>query len=534
MKKVCFFLMLFAATFTNTYGQENDFHAYAKKEKIHMLKAYAQKDVAGFQKYLNEFVAKYATLNDKDRERYKFELQEEYYLMACTYAVKGDKKIAIDYLFKSENYDYDELTQDRDLDHLRKEPRFLKFLADSKKPRSEYTTTLQKAEAYNADEKYEVPAFTYQSANDPNLAALKIAFNLDSVAGNGDDVSKIINLMEWVHYLVPHDGSKGNPQVKNAMSMIKECKKDGKTLNCRGLAILLNEVYLAEGFKSRFVTCLPKDINDNDCHVINVVWSPSLKKWLWMDPTFMAYVMNEDGGLLSIEEVRARLIAGKPLILNPDANRNHAVRQTISDYLGYYMSKNLYKLECPISSEYNYETKGDNKATAYVALLPGKTHPAPESQKDKHGVATYQLYFTNSPAAFWAAPPANEIPVKPEDIARSVTDYEQVMAQYKTCYNRENTSGLTNLVSDDWGEHKKTIFRSDRITDDMKGYGRLIEFKYLAQDDGDNNHDVALFKVTYDKSVHVMGISLDKNNKMLTIRGETSSTYIDKLLAREL
>ena len=34
-----------------------------------------------------------------------------------------------------------------------------------------------------------------------------------------------------------------------------------------------------------------------------------MKKWLWIDPTFDAYVMNEKGELLSIEEVRERLIS---------------------------------------------------------------------------------------------------------------------------------------------------------------------------------------------------------------------------------
>jgi hypothetical protein len=71
-----------------------------------------------------------------------------------------------------------------------------------------------------------------------------------------------------------------NPAVKNAMSMIAVCKRDNRGLNCRGLATVLNECYLAMGFKSRFVTCLPKDsLNiDPDCHVINAVYSNTLKK----------------------------------------------------------------------------------------------------------------------------------------------------------------------------------------------------------------------------------------------------------------
>ena len=95
------------------------------------------------------------------------------------------------------------------------------------------------------------------------------------------------------------------------------------------------------GYQSHFVTCLPKDTTDSDCHVINVVYAPSLRKWVWMDPTNDAYVMNEQGTLLGIEEVRARLLDGRPLLLNPDANWNHRQSATKEQYLYSYMAKNL-------------------------------------------------------------------------------------------------------------------------------------------------------------------------------------------------
>jgi hypothetical protein len=149
-------------------------------------------------------------------------------------------------------------------------------------------------------------------------------------------------------------GDLDNPEIKNAYNFINICKKENRTLNCRGLAIVLNEVYLSMGYKSRFVTCFPKDTTDNDCHVINMVFSESLNKWLWMDPTMNAYIMNEKGELLGIQEVRERLIKNKPLILNPDANHN---RNSITKeyYLYYYMAKNLYGFQCPVSSEYDYK-----------------------------------------------------------------------------------------------------------------------------------------------------------------------------------
>jgi hypothetical protein len=231
--------------------------------------------------------------------------------------------------------------------------------------------------------------------------ALRKGFNLDSIAGQGNDVLQILNLMHWVHDLVPHDGMNGNPEVKNAMSFLEVCKKDNRGLNCRGLALVLNECYLAMGIKSRIVTCYPKDILkiDPDCHVINSVYSESLKKWLWIDPTFNAYVMNEKGEMLSIEEVRERLITNKTLILNPDANWNNKSTQTKENYLENYMAKNLYMLECPATSEYNMETHREGKTISYIKLLPVDYDNQKPDKEESEGKIT--VYKTNNPNVFW-------------------------------------------------------------------------------------------------------------------------------------
>jgi hypothetical protein len=199
---------------------------------------------------------------------------------------------------------------------------------------------------------------------------LRKGFNLDSIAGQGSDVLQILNLMHWIHDLVPHDGMNGNPEVKNALSMLEVCKKDKRGLNCRGLALVLNECYLSMGIKSRVVTCLPKDSLkiDQDCHVINSVYSESLKKWLWIDPTFDAYVMNEKGEMLSIEEVRERL------------------------------------MQRTASSEYNMETNSEGKTYNYIELLPldyFNQEPQKEEDKREKSNTLWITYKTNNPSLFW-------------------------------------------------------------------------------------------------------------------------------------
>jgi hypothetical protein len=117
--------------------------------------------------------------------------------------------------------------------------------------------------------------------------------------------------------------------------------------------------------------------------------------------------MNEKGELLSIEEVRERIIQDKPLILNPDANWNHQVSKTKENYLYTYMAKNLYMMRCIVNSEYDIETYGNNKVITSITLLPldyFKQKPDRTEFDNKEINTTFVHYKTNNPALFWQKP----------------------------------------------------------------------------------------------------------------------------------
>ena len=370
--------------------------------------SYEKKDVKTFNALLSEYLLIYDKLVGDEKKQYAYLLGNIYYNLTCIYSLSNDKTSALNFLKKAIDLgynDYRHVQNDTDLDNIRNEKEFAE-LNKKLKITGDYLDILKRAEKYNLSDNRAIPKFTYQSSDDPNLLALRKGFNLDSIAGQGTDVLKILNLMHWIHDLVPHDGMNGNPEVKNALSMLKLCKMEGRGLNCRGLAIVLNECYLSMGIKSRIVTCYPKDSLkiDQDCHVINSVYSESLKKWLWIDPTFDAYVMNEKGEMLSIEEVRERLISDKTLILNPDANWNNQSAQTKENYLENYMAKNLYILECPASSEYNMETSSEGKTFNYIRLLPldyFEQRPDKVEEKGEKSNTTWITYKINNPKVFW-------------------------------------------------------------------------------------------------------------------------------------
>lgn len=268
-------------------------------------------------------------------------------------------------------------------------------------------TVLQDACEFNMYDNREFPAFTYQAHDNPDLVKLRKKYKLDSIAGYGNEISRILNLMHWVHNLIPHDGKKSTPETKNALFLIEESQKNKTGLDCRGLSTILNESYLALGFRSRMVSCLPKDTNDREYHVVNTVYSRRWNKWVLIDPTHDAYFINRDGELYSLEEVRQRLIQGKPVALNPESNWNRRFSMEKGDFLYNYMAKKLYRFICVLNNEFNAETKEKGKTITYIRLSPPDYYyqkPDKFEINDIKSGAKIINYRTSNAMAFWQAP----------------------------------------------------------------------------------------------------------------------------------
>lgn len=236
--------------------------------------------------------------------------------------------------------------------------------------------------------------FTYAQPSDSLLTLSRERFNLDSIAGDGDDISRIKNLLYWVHDNIEHNGSNGlAPGPRNLRNTYDSARRDSCGYNCRALAICLTEALLAEGIPARYITCLPKDWeNDNDCHVICVAWSQSLGKWIWVDPTFAAYVTDENGLLLHPGEVRYRLRHDLSLIVNEDANWNHRSTCKKDYYLDYYMAKNLFIFHAISLNQAEPEGPAAHPTGRYLTLAPeGYDYP------NTH-------YLTTDDCLFWQSP----------------------------------------------------------------------------------------------------------------------------------
>ena len=352
---------------------------------------------------LIHFLDTTTAFNDPQYDEYREQINQSlasykantYYNLACNYSLSHQKKPALSALDKAIALgykDYANMKNDSDFDFIRNEKRFKALLKQLEQ--YDHLSVLKNSAPYAKEVTDSLPRFVYQSADDACLRQVREFFSLDEVAGKGDEISQILNILRFVHDSIRHDGNNYALCEFDAIDIYNYHKSTGKGVNCRHLAIALNEMYLSMGFYSRYVTCMPKDPNDQDCHVINVVWSSQLKKWIWVDPTFYAYVMDENGNLLGIAEVRERLIDGRQLVLNEDANWNHKSKQTKEYYLENYMAKNLYYIECVTENRFNPESRYRDTGSKYVELVPSDV----KKVSNERSIQTHDAdYFWQSP-----------------------------------------------------------------------------------------------------------------------------------------
>lgn len=197
-----------------------------------------------------------------------------------------------------------------------------------------------------------------------------------------------LTLARFVARNIPHANQTIHPEKRNAVALWEYAQNVEPAFNCRLHAIMLQELLLASGIVNRFVTCLPADSLDRDCHVVNIVWLPERQKWAMIDSDQQAWITDPSGTPLSLAEMRERYIDGLPMnihsLLGPDRNFRY--------YRSYWV-KNLYWFECWEETGYDQEpNRGRNRS---VVLLP----PEFEGFRKEESALT-----TSDAARYWAAP----------------------------------------------------------------------------------------------------------------------------------
>ena len=169
-------------------------------------------------------------------------------------------------------------------------------------------------------------------------------FQLDTLYSANDPAwNKALAIAAFVARNIPHANQKVQPEHRNAIALWEYTRNVEPAFNCRLHSILTFELMLAAGLTPKFVTCLPQDKNDSDCHVVNEVWLPELGKWAMVDSDMGGhYVSDENDTPLSLEEMREHYISGEKMFMHPGFGKGS---DEFSHYYA-YMAKNTYWFMC--------------------------------------------------------------------------------------------------------------------------------------------------------------------------------------------
>ncbi|MCM1163922.1 MAG: transglutaminase-like domain-containing protein [Muribaculaceae bacterium] len=240
---------------------------------------------------------------------------------------------------------------------------------------------------YNADKKWPTVRWLKRSAEyTPGEDALKFRFDyapenteafrlnrrhfhLRKIAGKGNDYDKMKRLCRWVHENIRHDG-KAIPHVYyNLRCLMFATASSGKPGNCFVLAMCLSEALLSIGIKAKYIKGFPPDSNCYQYHVFVAAWSKKLRKWIFLDPTFGAWITDINGNLLSPSEIRQNLLTDVPMIVNDEAEYN-GDKSMARTYLSEYLAPNLYYMLANTLSQDETEGDSSHPQGEWVTLIP--------------------------------------------------------------------------------------------------------------------------------------------------------------------
>jgi len=201
------------------------------------------------------------------------------------------------------------------------------------------------------------------------FATLKNTYPIEAIAGDNDDFSKAVNLLQWVSTHNYHKGDYSGSIAQNALDLLNHSydKDVSCGINCVGLSTVLSECLLSIGIKARKVFIMPCSPYDGDNHVVVHAFIKELNKWVMFDPTLNAYISNEQGEYLSLLELRKHMGNQQPIFFNKEAKYNDEVWTEDSEKENtVYFAKNLFYFQSSEICTFNDESPSNR----FITLCP--------------------------------------------------------------------------------------------------------------------------------------------------------------------
>jgi hypothetical protein len=179
----------------------------------------------------------------------------------------------------------------------------------------------------------------------PELEHLKATYALETMRG-AEDFETAVNLMAWMNKHVVHGNMAPSYQSSTSTAMLDWAYDyPDRSLNCRDQSISLSECLLALGIPAYPIWMFPYSPYDMDNHVVVHTYMAHLGKWVMIDPTWNAYVLNDQNDVLDVFEMRAAYAKYETLHLSADViyNGEHQTNEAdLYDLISYYAKNCFY------------------------------------------------------------------------------------------------------------------------------------------------------------------------------------------------
>lgn len=204
------------------------------------------------------------------------------------------------------------------------------------------------------------------------------------------DFSHMVKVMVWVHKTLISGSDAVPVRPFNCINILKKTLSNQIRANCWMHAVVLNEILLSLGYKSKMIRCMPFDIRFTDCHCVVQVYSNQYRKWILLDPSFGSYYVNRQWNPINLREFRESIIYGETVVAALISSKK-------ADQVMNYWIKNLFRFETYATSEFNAESV-DGKRIVY-SLLPNG-YELLNKEYESHG-RLIQCIHTHNAKAFW-------------------------------------------------------------------------------------------------------------------------------------
>ena len=229
-ERLILFCMLLLCGIGVSRAQSGNAKDFDQKEEAIVQKlqqAVNEKNYKEAEKNGKALITLFKEQDENTQKKYSWLIQSYYYNLACFQSLlkkKGEAIKNLELAYDNGFQDYNHMMNDTDLDNLRSDKRFKAVLAKVKKV-GEYLDILQKTPGYTHNERPDtLPRFEHINPNNKYLVEVRQYFKLDSVAGAGDELSKIKNILTYIHNTIKHDGNHESPAGSNIIKWQKLAK----------------------------------------------------------------------------------------------------------------------------------------------------------------------------------------------------------------------------------------------------------------------------------------------------------------------